>query len=115
MAKPTVFLGYSHRDVAWKDRLVSLLRVMERKGVFDVWDTGEIPVSENWSQQISEVVKKADVAVLLVSPDFLASDFIVDHELPALLQRNQKEGLAVLPVVVCSAPWSKIPGLAQLL
>lgn len=114
MDKPTVFLSYSHRDAAWKDRLVSHLRALERQGALDVWDTSDLPAGSDWSNQINEAVKKADVAVLLVSPDFLASDFIVEHELPALLRRMEKEGTAVLPVILRPSTWSAIPELAQL-
>ena len=114
MDKPTVFLSYSHRDAAWKDRLVSHLRALERQGALDVWETSDLPAGSDWSQEINEAIKKADVAVLLISPDFLASDFIVEHELPALLRRMEEEGTAVLPVILRPAPWSAIPELAQL-
>ena len=114
MKKPTVFLSYSHQDTIWKDRLLSHLRVLERQGILDVWDTADIQTGADWSKQIYNAVKKADVAVLLISPDFLASDFIVGRELPALLRRRQESDLAVLPVIVRPAPWSKITELAQL-
>jgi hypothetical protein len=114
MNTPTVFLSYSHKDTAWKDRLLSHLRVLERQKKIEIWDTNDIQSGADWSQQIFNAVNKADVAILLISPDFLASDFIIGRELPALLKRREKEGLAVLPVVVRAAQWSQIPELAQL-
>lgn len=114
MKKPTVFLSYSHQDTKWKDRLLSHLRVLERQNKLDIWDTSDIETGSDWAQQIFKAVNTADVAILLVSPDFLASDFIVGRELPALLKRRAKEDLAVLPVIVRPAAWSQIPELAQL-
>jgi hypothetical protein len=114
MNKPNVFISYSHRDTAWKDRLVSHLRVLERQGTLGVWETSDLPAGSDWSKQIDEAVKKADVAVLLVSPDFLASDFIVERELPTLFRRMEKEGTTVLPIILRPTAWSAIPQLAQL-
>jgi len=114
MTKPNVFISYSHRDAAWKDRLVSHLRALERQGTLDVWDTSDLSAGADWSKQINETLKKADIAVLLISPDFLASDFIVERELPALLRRMGKEGITVLPVILRPSAWSAIPELAQL-
>lgn len=114
MKKPTVFLSYSHQDTKWKDRLLSHLRVLERQNKLDIWDTSDIETGSDWAQQIFKAVNTADVAILLVSPDFLASDFIIGRELPALLKRRAKEDLAVLPVIVRPAAWSQIPELAQL-
>jgi hypothetical protein len=114
MSKPNVFISYSHRDVIWKDRLVSHLRALERQGTLSIWDTSDLPAGLDWSNQINETVKKADIAVLLISPDFLASDYIVERELPALLRRMGKEDLTVLPVILRPSAWSAIPELAQL-
>jgi len=114
MEAPNVFLSYSHRDEEWKDRLISHLRSLERQGMLDIWDTSDLPVGSDWSQEIQQSLKKADLAILLVSPDFLASDFIIQRELPALLRRREKEGLAVLPIIVRPAAWSTLPELAQL-
>lgn len=114
MKRAILFLSYSHKDMVWKDRLLSHLRVLERQGQLEIWDTSDIQTGTDWSKQIHDAVKKADVAVLLISPDFLASDFIINRELPALLQRRERDGMAVLPIVVRPAPWSQISGLAPL-
>lgn len=114
MEKSNVFISYSHRDAAWKDRLVSHLRSLERQGTIEVWETSDIPAGADWTATINEAVRRADVSVLLISPDFLASDFIVQRELPALLEQMKEKGSAVLPVILRPALWSAIPELAQL-
>ncbi len=80
----------------------------------EIWDSGEIQVGSNWSHQIENQIKSSDIAVLLVSVDFLASDFIIEKELPALFSRRKKEGMAIFPIVVRPSLWSVIPELAQL-
>jgi hypothetical protein len=114
MARPKIFVSYSHDDEKWKDRLLSNLRVLERQGAADIWDTSELPAGADWSQEIEKAIRLSDIAVLLISPSFLASDFIVTKELPALLARRQNEGLAILPVLVRPSMWSAVPQIAEL-
>jgi hypothetical protein len=114
MAAPKVFISYSHEDESWKERLVGHLRVLERQGTADIWDTSDLKAGADWAKQIEKAVRETNVAVLLISPSFLASDFIVTNELPALLDRRQKEGLAIIPVMVRPTMWSALPGIAEL-
>lgn len=114
MESPKVFISYSHKDEAWKNLLLTHLHLFEKQGVMEIWDSGEIQVGSNWSQQIENQIKSADIAILLVSADFLASDFIIEKELPALFSRRQKEGMPIIPIVVRPSPWQGIPELAQL-
>jgi hypothetical protein len=112
--RPKVFIAYSHRDARWKDLLLRQLRVLERQKLVDLWDTGEIVPGDDWSRAISAALEEADIALLLLSADFLASDYIADKELPALLRRHHNDDLIVLPVVVTPAAWMHTPGLAEI-
>jgi len=114
MTKAKVFLSYSHRDEQWKDQLLAHLRSLERQGNIEVWETSDIPVGADWTSTVQDAAMSANIAILLISPDFLASDFIVQRELPTLLSQRATTGLAVLPLVVRPAAWSAIPELAQL-
>jgi len=114
MVPVRIFVSYSHDDEKWKDRLVSHLRVLERQGAAAIWDTSELPAGADWSQEIEKAIRRSDIAVLLISPSFLASDFIVTKELPALLKRRQNEGLAILSVLVRPSMWSAVPQIAEL-
>ena len=105
MTKPTIFISYSHADEAWKDRLVTHLTVLERQGLLDLWDDRRIGVGEDWRREIEQAIDGASVAVLLVSADFLTSQFTLDEQMPRLLQRRDKEGLRVFPVVVRPCAW----------
>jgi hypothetical protein len=114
MTTPNVFISYSHEDEASKERLLTHLRVLEREGTATFWDTAQLTPGADWSEEIEQAVSRSDIAVLLISPSFLASDFVAMKELPALLERRHKEGLAIVPVLVRPSLWSHFPGIAEL-
>jgi TIR domain len=114
MSIPRIFISYSHKDEVWKDRLLTHLRVLERRGMVDLWDTSRIQAGANWVADITKAISEANIALLLISPDFLASDFIVQRELPILLEHYQKRGLTVLSILIQQCFWASIPALAQI-
>ena len=95
-----VFVSYCHEDDEWLKRLKVHLRPLIRLGLVDVWDDTRISPGLTWEAEITNALSRARVAVLLVSADFLASDFLVDTEIPALLHRAAQGGVLILPVVV---------------
>ncbi len=82
---PVVFISYSHQDPQWRDCVTDLLASMRRSAV---WNDRALEAGEEWRQQIMDAIGVARAAVLLVSKPFLASAFIRDVELPALLARH---------------------------
>ncbi len=106
--KPSVFISYSHKDEEWKDRLVQHLCVLGDESGFDVWDDRRIRAGKDWKAEIERAILSADVAVLLVSVDFLTSPFIKGEEIPPLLRLREQRRLTILPVIVSDCPWRRV-------
>ena len=111
---PTVFISYSHPDEVWKNRLVSHLGVLQREGLLDIWEDRRIGASADWEAEIAAALARAKAAVLLISANFLNSNFILTKEAPLLLQRRMEEGLPVIPVIVRSCAWEKVSWLSPI-
>jgi len=111
MPKPSVFLSYSHKDEDWKNRLRTQLKVLEQLGTFVVWDDRRIDAGDTWYDAIRVAMDDAEVAVCLISADYLASDFCVKEEIPYLLKRRTEQGMRLLPVLLRPCPWKFVPWL----
>jgi hypothetical protein len=109
-----VFISYSHADERWKNRLVRHLRVFAAQGDLAAWDDSQIEAGSDWKAAIDAALAEADVAVLLVSADFLTSPFILDHEVARILERRKAEGVRVVPLLVAPCPWTAVDWLANL-
>jgi hypothetical protein len=95
------------------DRLRVHLRPLERTFQIEVWDDSRIKPGSKWKEEIATAIKAARVAVLLVSADFLASDFVATDELPPLLRAAEKEGAVIMPLIIGHSRFSRTPSLSQ--
>lgn len=102
-----VFISYSHADTTWLKRLQVHLRPLERAGQLELWDDTRIQPGMQWQKEITKALARTKVAVLLISADFLASDFIAKNELPPLLAVAEAEGTLILPVIVSPSRFEK--------
>ena len=103
-----VFVSYSHDDAAWARRFRVLLKPLVRRKRLTLWDDSQIRVGDEWHPAIEEAIGHSRIALVLVSADFLASDYIMERELPALLDR----GVLLAPVLIADCFWSLVPELA---
>jgi TIR domain len=108
-----VFVSYSHADEVWLKRLQIHLKPLHRQGLVDLWDDTRIAPGQKWKFEIGSAINSAAVAILLVSADFLASDFIDKDELPPLLAAAEDKGTMILPLIIGPCRFSKIPSLSQ--
>lgn len=110
--RTTVFISYSHKDKKWLDRLQVHLKPLEREGLITRWDDTLIKPGTHWKAEIERALNSARVAVLLVSADFLASDYVRNNELPPLLRRAENEGALVLPLILSPCRFTREQSLA---
>jgi hypothetical protein len=106
-----IFVSYSHRDRDWLERLLIFFKPYIRQNL-KIWADPYIKVGDKWRREISAALSHTGVAVLLVTPDFLASDFIYDEELPPLLQGADNGSITLFPIPVSAADHEASP-LAQ--
>src|SRR5271157_1138069 len=111
MAKPQgqVFISYSHRDRRFLDELLTHLKPLSRAIRVSWWSDREIQPGMNWPEQIRTARASANVAVMLVTKDFLASDFISDQELGPLLKEAERGGVQILWVRVRACSYAETP------
>src|SRR2546421_2433710 len=86
----SVFISYAHEDEPWRERLEAHLSLLRRQGLIANWHDRQILAGEEWSQEIDEHLEAASIILLLISPDFLASDYCYEIEMQRALERHQR-------------------------
>ena len=114
MEMPTVFVSYSHKDEKWKDLLRPHLGVLELQERITIWDDRKIDPGGKWFAEIEEVMCQAAVSVCLISADYLSSNFCIKEEIPYLLERCEKAGMVLIPVLLRPCPWKAVPWLKEI-
>ena len=109
-----IFISYSHKDKAWKDRLVTHLGILQRQGVLEIWEDRRIQAGDEWLPEIEKALRDTGLAILLISADFLTSPFIMDKEVPVLLGRRQQQGVRLIPFIVRDCAWQQVDWLRSL-
>lgn len=113
MFRKGIFISYSHKDEKWLNTLLTFLRPYTRGEKITVWSDQQIQPGANWEEEIKSNLNSCRVAILLVSPNFLFSDYIVEKELPTLLQR-QKDGELIIYWIAVSHSAYKTTDLATM-
>ena len=109
-----IFISYSHKDEEWKNRLLKHLRVYENEGHFILWDDRKIESGNDWRVEIITALDQACVAIMLITADFLTSNFILNEEVPRALSRKINEGLRIIPIIIKPCPWESVGWLTSL-
>ena len=100
-----VFFSYSHKDETLRDKLANHLKLLERQGVISAWYDRDITAGTEWEGQIDEHLESAQVILLLISADFLASDYCYDIELKRAMERHELGEARVIPIILRDVDW----------
>jgi TIR domain len=98
--RPSVFISYCHSDVEFLNRLLVHLRPIERLTSIETWSDSKIKTGDRWRVEIEDALQRSRASILLISADFLASEFVQEIELPYLLDASVKHGAKVISVVL---------------
>lgn len=102
MVRDQLFISYSHKDKRWLERLRIALKPLINAGL-DVWDDTRIKPGALWREEIRAALSRTKIAILLVSPHFLASDFVMSEELPSLFDAAGRDGAIVVWIPVSAS------------
>ncbi|MBF0155231.1 MAG: toll/interleukin-1 receptor domain-containing protein, partial [Magnetococcales bacterium] len=102
-----IFISYAHEDEAYKDALLKFLKVLTRQKKIQPWMDRQIRIGEEWRPQIEQALRECRLGILLISADFLASDFIQDEEVPQLLEQHRTGRTRLVPIIIRHCPWTK--------
>lgn len=105
----TVFFSYSHEDEALRDRLEKALATMRRQGLIEAWHDRRLKVGDDFDKGVRSELERADVILLLVSPDFIASDYCNDVEMTRAIERHESGEARVIPVILRACDWHPTP------
>ena len=110
-----IFFCYAHKDETLLTELKTHLSPLWREGLIEVWYDRDISAGMQWEQQIKEQLNSSQIILLLISPDFMASDYINNVELKQALERDKRGEARVIPVILRPVYWKGVLGRLQAL
>ncbi len=105
----SVFCSYCHEDEKLKNKLLNHLASLKRQNIIEDWNDREIIPGQDWQQEIDGKIRTADLVLLLVSSDFIASKYCFEEELTIALERHESKNCVVLPIILRPCHWHETP------
>src|SRR5712691_11114529 len=93
----TVFISYAHEDEYLRKALEKHLSLLKRQGFIDVWHDRDISAGADWEQTVSIHLNTAQIILLLISPNFMASEYCYSVEMKRAIERHQAKEARVIP------------------
>jgi len=104
-----VFFSYSHRDESLRDELEKHFSLLRRSAIIETWHDRRIGAGKDFDKSISQYLESADIILLLISADFLASEYCYDREMRRALERHAAGEARVIPVILHACDWQHAP------
>lgn len=109
-----IFVSYSRKDERLLNELKTHLSPLRRQKLIESWDDRDIEAGDDWREKINENLERADIIILLISSDFINSDYCIEKEMKLALARHEKKEARVVPVIVRDTKWELISELSKL-
>ena len=104
-----IFYSYAYKDEALKKKLEIHLSLLKQEGLITGWYDREIRAGAEWASEIETHLNSAHIILLLVSPDFMASDYRYSIEMKRALERHEAREARVIPVILRPTDWERAP------
>ena len=104
-----VFYAYAPQDETWVQELEKHLTLLQRQGIISTWHPRLFAAGSDWQEVIDVRLRSASIILLLISPDFLASDYCYGNEMKQALQREREKGVCVIPILLRPVDWQRAP------
>jgi hypothetical protein len=104
-----VFFSYAHKDEKMRDELEKHLSLLKREGIITGWHDRKIVAGQEWGNEIDTHLNTAKVILLLVSSDFIASNYCWDIELKRAMERHEANEARVIPIILKPVDWKSAP------
>ncbi len=104
-----IFFCYAHEDEALLNKLKTHLRPLQRRGLIDLWYDRDISAGTEWEREISNHLNTAQIILLLISPDFMNSDYCYGIEMQRAIERHERNDANVIPIILRHALWQEEP------
>ena len=104
-----IFFSYAHEDEALRDKLAKHLSLLQRQGVVTLWHDRNINTGTDWSYSIDQHLQIAEIILLLVSANFIASDYCYSIEMQRAMDRSDREEAIVIPIILRPVDWESAP------
>src|SRR6266700_303522 len=108
-AKLEVFFSYAHADEEWRDKLEKHLGGLKRQRRILTWHDRKILPGAEWAPEIGAHLSSADIILLLISSDFISSEYCWSVELKQAIKRHEAGNARVIPIIVRPVNWKKTP------
>ncbi|KAA9174133.1 toll/interleukin-1 receptor domain-containing protein [Delftia sp. BR1] len=105
----SLFFSYTHKDEVLRDELETHLTLLRRQGHIDVWHDRRINAGDEVDETISNHLNSADIILLLVSADFISSNYCYSREMERALERHEAGDARVIPVILRPCDWHTAP------
>lgn len=104
-----LFYSYAHEDEPLRNKLENHLTLLKKRGIIEDWHDRRISAGREWEGAIDDNLEASNIILLLVSDDFLASDYCYDKEMKRALEKHEAGEARVIPIIVRAVDWSGAP------